>query len=50
MEVCLLGQWRPVCDEAWLTNSVIVACRQLGLDIESKGLLPLVSRYILLAV
>ena len=31
VELCVAGEWSPVCDDGWSVRDAVVACRQLGL-------------------
>ena len=36
VELCHEGVWETVCDDKWSRNNALVACRQLGLPLDSE--------------
>ena len=38
LEICWNETWGTVCDNGWLQQDAVIACRQLGLNTRSMGI------------
>ena len=36
VQICMMGQWRFICDDRWDLNATEIACRELGYPTEGN--------------